>query len=131
MFDNCKDCGKCCIETEMIVSKQDINLIKRKCFERINMREFVFKDKDGLFQLKNIEGYCVFFDKVSKGCTIYEYRPQGCRYYPLIFDSYLKKCILDKDCPRSQLFYQNQLELINACHNLKKFLKKQLKIEVD
>jgi Fe-S-cluster containining protein len=128
MSDNCKDCGKCCIETEMIVSQGDINLIKINWQKNTKRQEFYMKNKENLFQLKNIEGYCVFFDKVSKICNIYEYRPQGCRFYPLIFDFEGKKCVFDEDCPRTHLFYKEKKTLKNTCKNLRKFLSEQLNL---
>ena len=104
MENKCEGCGRCCLETEMILSQQDIDLIisNKSCNEF-----FVFKNSNGDFQLKNIEGHCVFFDLTSKNCSIYEYRPQGCRFYPLIYDFQMKKCVFDKDCPRIHLFYRN------------------------
>jgi len=131
MSNDCENCGKCCIETEMIVSEQDIDFILRKCLNYKRKREFIFKNKDDLFQLKNVEGYCVFFDKRSKICTIYEFRPQGCRFYPLIFDINELKCKLDEDCPRTNLFYQNEQVFKENCDNLKRFLKEQLKININ
>ncbi len=130
MSNDCENCGKCCIETEMIVSEHDIDLIMRKCQDHKRKQEFIFKNKDDLFQLKNIEGYCVFFDKLLKICTIYEFRPQGCRFYPLIYDFHRKKCIFDKDCPRVNLFYQDKQVLKEKCDVLKRFLKEQLKINI-
>ncbi len=130
MSDKCKDCGKCCIETEMIVSEDDISLIIRKCQNYLPNQAFYFKNEDNLFQLKNIEGNCIFFEKNSKICNIYEYRPQGCRFYPLIFDFEKQKCIYDKYCPRTHLFYKEKAVLNNTCKNLKKFLKKQLNLKI-
>ncbi|MFX0000649.1 MAG: YkgJ family cysteine cluster protein [Candidatus Hodarchaeota archaeon] len=130
MFDNCKDCGKCCIETEMIVSEHDIDLIMEKYQNHKVKQDFCIKNKNNFFQLKNIEGYCAFFEKSSKTCAIYEYRPQGCKFYPLIFDFKRKKCIFDKDCPRTHLFYKNKQILKKTCDGLKKFLIEQLNLEI-
>ena len=82
----CENCGKCCLETEMILSQQDIELIKKSYPNNLRKQDFVFKTNNAQFQLKNIEGHCVFFDNFSKICNIYKYRPQGCRFYPLIYD---------------------------------------------
>ena len=130
MSEICKDCGNCCMDTEMIVSEDDINLIMKEWQIHLPKEKFYFKNEDNLFQLENIEGFCVFFKKNSKRCKIYKFRPQGCKFYPLIFDSYMKKCILDKDCPRTHLFYKEKKVLDKNCKNLRKFLKKQLKLEI-
>ncbi|MFW9969204.1 MAG: YkgJ family cysteine cluster protein [Candidatus Odinarchaeota archaeon] len=88
----------------------------------------MFKTKNGNFQIKNFEKHCVFLDYSTKKCKIYRYRPQGCRFYPLIYDIQNNNCAFDKDCPRVHLFYQDKKILVETCKNLKNFLKKQLKI---
>lgn len=131
MENKCKDCGKCCLETEMILSQQDIELIKAYYPNNIREQDFIFKNKNEQFQLKNFEGHCVFFDYSSKNCNIYKYRPQGCKFYPLIYDINEKKCRLDEDCPRINLFYKNKKDFKIACQNLKMFLKEQLNIKTN
>ncbi|MFX1307467.1 MAG: YkgJ family cysteine cluster protein [Promethearchaeota archaeon] len=131
MKNPCENCGKCCVETEMILSENDIDLIKNKCSNIINNYDFVLKNENDQFQLKNKGGYCVFFDNSSKNCTIYLFRPQGCRFYPLIYDINEKRCKLDEDCPRTNLFYQNNQDFKTTCQNLRVFLKKQLNLEIN
>jgi len=130
MENKCENCGKCCVLTEMLLSQQDIDLIIQNFPKEINKEDFVFKNQDGFFQLKNLEKYCIFFDSFSNKCTIYEYRPQGCNFYPLIYDFTQNKCIFDKDCPRTNLFYKYKQDLKIACQNLKIFLKKQLNMKI-
>ncbi len=127
----CENCGKCCLDTEMILSRNDIELIKRESSKSLRGRDFVFKNDNNQLQLKNIEGHCVFFDNNSKCCNIYKYRPQGCRFYPLIYDINEEKCELDKDCPRSNLFYKNKQEFEITCKNLKTFLKIHFKLKIN
>ncbi|MFX1502990.1 MAG: YkgJ family cysteine cluster protein [Promethearchaeota archaeon] len=131
MSDNCKNCGKCCLDTEMVLSQEDVDLIIKKYPNQINIQDFALKNKDGHLQLKNLEGHCVFFNPLLKICNIYEYRPQGCRFYPLIYDFQKKKCVFDKDCPRTHLFYNNKQGLKNSCRNLKNFLEKQLNMKIN
>ncbi|MFW9941715.1 MAG: YkgJ family cysteine cluster protein [Candidatus Thorarchaeota archaeon] len=126
----CENCGKCCLDTEMILSHHDIELIKKNHPNNLRKQDFVFKDNNNQFKLKNIEGHCVFLDFNTKNCNIYKYRPQGCRFYPLVYDINEVKCKLDEDCPRTNLFYKNKKELKAACQNLKKFLKKQLNLKI-
>ncbi|NVM35896.1 MAG: YkgJ family cysteine cluster protein [Candidatus Lokiarchaeota archaeon] len=131
MKNKCENCGKCCLETEMILSSEDIELINKNLNDNIGEGDFVFKNNNKHFQLKNIEGHCKFLDLFSKKCKIYEFRPQGCRFYPLIYDINKKKCIPDEDCPRTNLFYINIQDLKNACQNLKIFLEKQLNMKIN
>ncbi|MFX1346217.1 MAG: YkgJ family cysteine cluster protein [Promethearchaeota archaeon] len=127
----CENCGKCCLDTEMLLSHNDIELIKRKSSKNLREQDFVFKSDNNQLQLKNIEGHCVFLDSDTKNCNIYRYRPQGCRFYPLIYDVNEERCKLDKDCPRTSLFYKDKQEFKTSCENLKIFLKKQLKLRIN
>lgn len=131
MENKCENCGNCCIRTEMILSQYDIDLIVQNYPKNIKRKDFVIKNRSGYFQLKNTASHCVFLDYLSKKCKIYEYRPQGCRFYPLTYDFQKSKCIFDKDCPRTHLFYQNEQILKKTCENLKIFLKSELKMNIN
>ena len=37
-------------------------------------------------------------------CTIYDSRPQGCRFYPLIYDLELDEFVIDNLCAQSEDF---------------------------
>ncbi len=126
MKNKCVDCGNCCRETEMILSAQDIDRIKKNDSKNLRTTNFVKTTEDGLFQLKNADGYCVFFDPTTKFCKIYAVRPQGCRFYPLIYDSDKKLCVLDQECPRPELFYPNKQSHMKTCKNIIKFLEEQV-----
>lgn len=122
----CKECGICCMETEMLLSKQDINLIREKVFSDLEESSFFFKNKDGLFQLKNVNKKCFFFNAESKECEIYKYRPKGCKFYPLIFDLKNRICFLDDYCPRKTLFFISKQEYKKKCQKLKKYVLEEL-----
>src|SRR5512137_683082 len=91
---NCSNCGVCCTETEMLLSKRDIKRLERKGFRCV---EFVKFDKQGYAQLKNRDGYCVFYDRDIRRCSVYADRPSGCRVYPVILDEE-KGIVLDTIC---------------------------------
>ncbi|NVM17602.1 MAG: YkgJ family cysteine cluster protein [Candidatus Lokiarchaeota archaeon] len=126
MKNKCVDCGNCCRETEMILSAQDVERIKKTDPKNLRTSNFVKKTVDGLLQLKNTDGYCVFFDAITKLCEIYAVRPQGCRFYPLIYDSDKKICVLDQDCPRPEMFYRNKQSNMKTCKKIVRFLEKQI-----
>ncbi len=91
---NCSNCGICCTETEMLLSKKDISRLENLGFSKCYFVKF---DKHGYAQLKNQEGYCVFYDLKNRRCGIYANRPSGCRVYPVIVDEE-KGIILDDIC---------------------------------
>ena len=130
MKNRCKDCGKCCLETEMILSQNDIKLIMQNHPNFIKKKEFAFMKNNKQYQLKNKNGHCIFFDPSLKTCRIYEYRPQGCKFYPLIFDLNHNICKFDEDCPRTILFYKDKEKLKTTCQDLKRYLKTELEIEI-
>ncbi|MFO8018219.1 MAG: YkgJ family cysteine cluster protein [Promethearchaeia archaeon] len=127
----CKDCAKCCYETEMLLSEQDIERILQKFSSKFSRKDFVIENEEGLNQLKNVDGHCVFLDSTSddEKCHIYHYRPCGCRFYPMIFDPYKRQCVLDRDCPNANQFYIERQNFKKACQKLKKYLTKELSLE--
>ncbi|MFX1337082.1 MAG: YkgJ family cysteine cluster protein [Promethearchaeota archaeon] len=129
MKEKCKNCGKCCIDTEMMISKKDISLILRQYPQDLREEDFVIKNH-GYSQLKNIDGHCVFFDAFTKKCKIYINRPQGCRFYPLTYDKDKKLCVFDEDCPRIELFYLSDDDFEKKCRKIKIFLREDLNIHL-
>lgn len=88
----CIKCGNCCLDTEMMLSNEDILRILSKAKPKY---EFYY-EKDGFLYLANYENRCIFYNASDKKCTIHRYRPQGCRLYPFVYDN--GKCVVDKDC---------------------------------
>ena len=91
---HCSNCGVCCTETEMLLSKKDIKRLESKGYRR---NSFVRCDKQGYAELKNRDGYCVFYDRKNRRCSVYVDRPSGCRVYPVIVDEE-KGIVLDTIC---------------------------------
>ncbi len=91
---DCSNCGVCCTETEMLLSKKDIKRLENKGYSK---NQFVRYDKQGYAELKNRDGYCVFYDRVKRQCSVYIDRPSGCRVYPVILDEE-KGIVLDTIC---------------------------------
>ena len=91
-------CVKCCSNTEMLLRSSDILLIRGLGFSE----DFFIVKKNGNRQLKNLLGRCVFHN--GQRCTIYDYRPEGCRLYPAIFDEDLGETDLDSYCPNQRDF---------------------------
>ncbi len=91
---DCSHCGVCCTETEMLLSKKDINRLEKKGYI---VRDFALFDKQGYATLKNRDGYCVLYDLDKRRCGVYAFRPSGCRVYPVIVDVD-KGVVLDTIC---------------------------------
>lgn len=79
----------------MPLTKEDI---RRICEAGYNKKEFIRK-LGGLHVLKNKAGHCVFFQPQTKTCGIYPLRPDGCRYYPILYVVDEQECIVDNECP--------------------------------
>lgn len=72
-------CFKCCLETEMILSFRDLYELVRRGH---NLQDFAYFD-GRYWRLMNVEGKCYFLS--SDGlCRVHQYKPQGCRAYPVI-----------------------------------------------
>ena len=117
MDTDCVLCGKCCEDTEMLLSNEDVTRIKNQT--NLSKREFMF-NRDGYLYLKNKGRYCVFLNHQNKRCTIYEIRPRGCRFYPIIYDPYDNQCIVDRDCTNKRSINVNLVE--QPCPSLQEFI---------
>lgn len=92
---NCKRngyCGKCCYETEMPLTREDLNRIKSLGFKPEDFSVVV----EGVRRLRNVGGKCFFLK--NNECTIYEFRPEGCRIYPLVLNDE-GEVVVDDLCP--------------------------------
>jgi Fe-S-cluster containining protein len=121
----CRSCGLCCLKTEMELSKSDIELIEKSNPFGWNSDQFC-ELKDNLHVLKNINGHCIFLHPQNNQCVIYENRPTGCRYYPLIYDIDKDRCVLDSDCPQREKFYRHASDRTQMCKNLRKWVHAEL-----
>ena len=87
-----KNCYHCCLETEMTLSEDDITRIEKLGYQI----EAFLEEKDGFMTLKNVDKKCIFLK--NNVCSIYESRPQGCRFYPLIYDFETDDFTIDDLC---------------------------------
>lgn len=76
----------------MELLESDIERIERLGYDR---REFI-RHVDGIPRLRNVDGRCVFLGRDGL-CTIYPYRPLGCRIYPVVTDG--RRVFIDGICP--------------------------------
>ncbi|MFW9778884.1 MAG: YkgJ family cysteine cluster protein [Candidatus Heimdallarchaeota archaeon] len=112
-------CHHCCKETEMILSKADIDRISKST--SLRPLDFSFINSEGhkvlqneVKRVKGDEGeYCVFLNTEGK-CTIYSNRPNGCRFYPVIWDHSGHLAILDDYCPYASHFDPPGKKIENA-----------------
>jgi len=103
---HCSRCGKCCQETEMLLSKADINRLEKAGYDK---SRFVRFDKKGYAKLRNRQGYCFFYDVEKQRCKAYQHRPLGCRLYPVIY-SEEDGVIVDYLCPEKDSVSTSELE---------------------
>jgi len=95
-------CSECCKKTEMILTNEDVDRLTHLGFDK----NFFVKEDDGWLVLKNKKGQCVFLEDGL--CSVYAYRPAGCRTYPLVYDNEKCKPLLDLDCPYKDEFPINE-----------------------
>ena len=105
--DACSTCqGKCCTGESgyIYISKVEIENISKLL--NLDVKEFVNKylfKKMYKYSIKEIlhnDSYeCIFYDRESNGCTIYDARPSQCKTFP--FWDYYKTRVdeLKLECP--------------------------------
>jgi len=102
----CSHCGICCEKTEMLLAEADIKCLEKAGYTR---KKFVCYDKKSFAKLQNHRGYCVFYDTEKRRCKVYEYRPVGCRVYPVIY-SIEEGVIIDDLCPMKNTVSTTELK---------------------
>ncbi|MFW9979621.1 MAG: YkgJ family cysteine cluster protein [Candidatus Thorarchaeota archaeon] len=115
---SCEKVRLCCVDTEMTLTKKDTERIERLGHTR---DAFLIRSDDGFCELRNIEGHCYFYSPDTRLCNIYENRPDGCRYYPVIYDMKKRKCIVDKDCPSRETMTRGEIRKV--CHKVKRLVE--------
>jgi hypothetical protein len=98
----------------MTLTCQDAERIDSLGYER---KDYLLHAEDGFSQLRNVDGHCFFYSPKTKTCRIYESRPEGCRYYPVIYDVRRRKCVVDKDCPSAGTVTREELRKV--CHRVR------------
>ena len=115
-------CHHCCKETEMLILKTDAIRISKVA--GIPISEFSFLTEDNQRMLKNKRSkdqkICFFLDEDGL-CSIYENRPEGCSYYPIIWDLTNHQAVSDDYCPHHKQF-REKIEKITP--NLELFILK-------
>lgn len=101
----CSHCSKCCEETEMELSSRDVKRLEKAGYRR---EEFTITGKDRVTRLRNIEGWCYFYNQVEKRCSVYENRPLGCYLYPAVY-SVDDGVIIDELCPMGETMVEHEL----------------------
>lgn len=78
----------------MLLTSEDVKRIEMLGFSKT----YFCIEREGFIVLKNNKNFCVFYDVNTKRCKIYEDRPIGCRFYPIIYDVEHKCVTVDKLC---------------------------------
>ena len=88
----------------MELSDSDIERLMKAGFRR---EEFTLVS-DGVTQLRNVGGWCYFYNLADKRCQVYEKKPLGCHIYPVV---YLQNegVIVDELCPMRQTVSKREL----------------------
>ncbi len=100
----CSNCGKCCEETMMELSSEDVKRLEETGYR---LEEFAVID-DGVTRLRNVDGCCYFYSRADKRCRIYMKRPLGCYLYPVVFLAD-EGAIVDELCPMGQTISEQEL----------------------
>ncbi len=111
-----KFCGRCCHETEMPLTLEDVERIESLGYSR---RDFAVK-VGRIYRLRNVNGRCYFLSEDNK-CRIYENRPLGCRIYPVVLDLN-GKAIVDDLCPKRDEIRSEDLKRVEPI--LKELVRK-------
>ena len=103
----CLKCGRCCKETQMLLLKEDLERLTSLGFR---VEDFAVKEGK-LYRLRNVDGFCYFYDKKRRICRVYDYRPLGCSLYPIVIDVDSGSLTLDDYCPLADTTRMEELKV--------------------
>jgi len=101
----------------MELSIDDIKKLETKGFP---LEDFTIMN-DNVTQLRNVNGYCYFYNSSDNKCKIYEDRPVGCTTYPVVY-LLNEGPIVDELCPMGHTISKQELSAKSKI--LGKLLKK-------
>jgi len=90
----------------MLLSNADIARLEKVGYPK---EQFVYFDKQKYSKLRNLKGYCFFYDNEKHRCKIYKLRPEGCFIYPVIY-SEEDGVIIDDLCPEKKTVSEEERE---------------------
>ena len=122
----CSNCGKCCEKTEMELSSEDIERLEEVGCRR---KGFAVTD-DGVTRLRNVGGWCYFYNLADKKCRVYGKRPLGCYLYPVVY-LMNEGAVIDELCPMGETISEQELrtkgkilyKLLKKLNNERKYKK--------
>lgn len=79
----------------MLLSRGDVRRLEGQGYRP---DEFSVEGSHGLVRLRNLDGWCYFYDRGAARCRVYEHRPVGCSTYPVIYSAE-EGVIVDEFCP--------------------------------
>jgi len=88
----------------MELSSNDIKSLEEAGYR---LEEFAIID-DGVTRLRNVGGWCYFYNLADKKCRVYGKRPLGCYLYPV---AYLMNegAVIDELCPMGETISEQEL----------------------
>ena len=93
----------------MQLSSQDIKRLERLGYTG---RDFT-TTRRGFRTLKNVNGACYFYDAKNKSCKVYKKRPEGCRYYPIMYYLDDGNPIIDEEtCNKAHTITKEEIDII-------------------
>ncbi len=122
----CLFCERCCYFEEPVemptVFPKEKRLLEELAEQRGVSLEFepllVFQDGDGRCAVALyrwvIRGFCPFFDRETRRCTIHESKPLACRMYPLLLEVNTGKLMVSGKCEWVRRMGRRLIDRLNA-----------------
>ncbi len=93
----------------MTLTREDVKRINALGYSK---HDYLVKDSAGFCELKNVNGFCFFYSSDYMTCRIYEARPEGCRWYPVIYDAKKRRCMADSECPAAATVTRDRIRKV-------------------
>jgi Fe-S-cluster containining protein len=90
-----KNCSHCCLKASVPLLNEDIDRIIQ-----LGYYDAYFADeREGVKFIRTwSDGSCIFFDKETNSCQVYDYRPKQCKLRPYTINGGSQQPGIDDEC---------------------------------
>lgn len=116
------DCSECCFDARVPLLNDDINQITQYGYFDVY---FVEEDKGIKTLRKRDDGSCVFLNRFTGVCDVYDSRPEKCRLNPYCICDDNMNPHVDRNC-RNSVFCKEDPKMVKRMHEYITTLQKEI-----
>ena len=91
-------CAQCCLDAAVALLNEDVTRITMHGY----YDAYFVNEEDGVKTLRKFsDGCCIFYEKDTGRCEVYEFRPELCKLRPYTINPGTHEPVIDQECKHS------------------------------